>query len=146
VAVAQRLGRPRQHWQQHPVMYEGVPEYARAAQAYYGETGAQSTIMPCLDAVLGVQHRRNELRDYLVQMRRYMPRGHVAFLEALERALSVRAFVAPSGSRDLRQAYDDCVELVEGFRFTGGTPFMRYLKKHHDETHRHRLNGVAPGT
>src|SRR6266851_5741060 len=72
-------------WQQHPVVYEGVPEHAGAPQAYYGETGAQSTIVPCLDAALGVRHRQDELRTYLAAMRRYMPRPHVAFLESLER-------------------------------------------------------------
>src|SRR5713226_6867973 len=43
-------------WQQHPVLYEGVAEYGGVAQTFYGETGAQSTIVPCLDAVLGVRH------------------------------------------------------------------------------------------
>src|SRR5438105_6541701 len=31
-------------WQQHPVTYEGVPAHAGTPQAYYGETGAPSTI------------------------------------------------------------------------------------------------------
>jgi len=157
-------------WQQHPVRYEGVPEYSGEPQTYYGETGAQSTIIPCLDAALGVRHRRDELREYLMQMRRYMPRGHVAFLEGLEQGPSVRDFVTASDDHDLRKRYDECVELVDAFRTThldyaaryiqkqaqvgvnstdygtGGTPFMRYLKKHRDETHRHRLDGVARGT
>jgi indoleamine 2,3-dioxygenase len=150
-------------WQQHPVTYEGVKEHAGSPQDYYGETGAQSTIVPCLDAALGVQHRRDELRTYLAQMRRYMPRPHVAFLEELERGPSVRDFVLRSGDAELRERYDTCVAGVEAFRTThleyagryiqkqaqvgvnsteygtGGTPFMRYLKKHRDETHDHKL-------
>ena len=64
----------------------------------------------------------------------------------------------------LVDAYDECVELVRGFRAkhlkyaatyiqhqaqagatnptevgTGGTPFMRYLKKHRDETAAHAV-------
>jgi indoleamine 2,3-dioxygenase len=141
------------------VTYEGVPEHAGAPQAYYGETGAQSTIVPSLDAALGVRHRRDDLRTYLAEMRRYMPRRHVAFLEGLEREASVRDFVVRSGDAELRELYDACVQGLEAFRSThleyagryiqkqaqvgvnsteygtGGTPFMRYLKKHRDETH-----------
>jgi indoleamine 2,3-dioxygenase len=157
-------------WQQHPVTYEGVPEYAGAPQAYYGETGAQSTIVPCLDAALGVRHGHDELRTYLAEMRRYMPRGHVAFLEQLERGPSVRDFIQHAGSRELRARYDACVGGLESFRSThleyasryiqkqaqvgvntteygtGGTPFMRYLKKHRNETHDYRMDGLASGT
>jgi len=146
-------------WQQHPVTYEGVPEHAGAPQAYYGETGAQSTIVPCLDAALGVRHRRDELRTYLAEMRRYMPPPHVAFLESLESGPSVREFVERASDGELVDCYDACVAGVEAFRSThleyasryiqkqaqvgansteygtGGTPFMRYLKKHRDESH-----------
>ena len=160
-------------WQRHPVTYEGVHEHEGTPRTYYGETGAQSTIVPCLDAALGVQHSRDELREYLAQMRRYMPRGHVAFLKALERGPSVRDFVEQSGDSQLRDLYDVCLERVDAFRSThleyaaryiqnqaqvgansteygtGGTPFMRYLKKHRDETRDHRLavrhHGLAPG-
>ena len=158
-------------WQQHPVTYEGVHEHFGTAQTYYGETGAQSTIVPCLDAVLGIRHQRDELRTYLLEMRRYMPRGHVAFLESLEQAGAVRDVVVASGDADIQKLYDACVEGVEAFRSThleyaaryiqkqsqvgvnsteygtGGTPFMRYLKKHRNETTDHRLrNGLVTRT
>jgi indoleamine 2,3-dioxygenase len=152
-------------WHQHPVVYEGVAEYDGTPQTFFGETGAQSTIVPCLDAVLGVRHRQDELRTYLAEMRRYMPRGHVAFLEQLEAGLSVRDFVLHAADAQLRTAYDACVAGVDAFRSThleyagryiqkqaqvgvnstvygtGGTPFMRYLKKHRDETRVHRVDG-----
>jgi indoleamine 2,3-dioxygenase len=155
-------------WQQHPVVYEGVAEYGGVPQTFFGETGAQSTIVPCLDAVLGVRHRQDELRTYLAEMRTYMPRGHVAFLEQLEAGPSVRDFVLGSADAELRGAYDACVAGVEAFRSThleyagryiqkqaqvgvnstvygtGGTPFMRYLKKHRNETRVHRVDGATP--
>lgn len=157
-------------WQQHPVSYEGVKEHAGTPQAYYGETGAQSTIVPCLDTVLGISHRRDDLRVYLAEMRRYMPRGHVAFLEELERHPSVRDFVMRTADPELRARYDACVAGVEAFRSThleyasryiqkqaqvgvntteygtGGTPFMRYLKKHRDDTRARRMDGLASST
>ena len=150
-------------WQQHPVTYEGVPEYADAPRTYYGETGAQSTIIPSLDAALGIRHRRDELRTYLAEMRRYMPPAHVAFLEELERVPGVRDFVDRNGDTHLRARYDACLAGVEAFRSThleyagryiqkqaqvgvnsteygtGGTPFMRYLRKHRDETRDQRV-------
>jgi indoleamine 2,3-dioxygenase len=153
-------------WQQHPVVYEG--EYGGAPQTFFGETGAQSTIVPCLDAVLGVRHRQDDLRAYLAEMRRYMPPRHVAFLEQLEAGPSVRDFVLSNSANALRSAYDACVAGVEAFRSThleyagryiqkqaqvgvnstvygtGGTPFMRYLKKHRNETAAHRVDGARP--
>jgi indoleamine 2,3-dioxygenase len=144
----------------------GVDAYAGQPQKFHGETGAQSTIIPCLDAALGIRHPSDGLRVYLQAMRQYMPRGHVAFLEQLEsRSSVVRDFVAVSSDADLRVAYDRCVQLVEAFRAThldyaaryiheqgpvgvnsttygtGGTPFVRYLKKHRGETRAHRLAG-----
>jgi indoleamine 2,3-dioxygenase len=150
-------------WQLHPVVYSGVPEYAGVPQTFHGETGAQSTIIPSLDAALGIQHRSDQLRVYLAAMRQYMPRGHARFLKELESGPSVRSFVLSSADATLRDAYNTCVEGVEQFRSThleyaaryiqnqaqvgtnstaygtGGTPFMRYLKKHRDETRTHRL-------
>jgi indoleamine 2,3-dioxygenase len=154
-------------WHQNPVVYEGVPEYRNQPQTYYGETGAQSTIVPCLDAVLGVTHKPDELRVYLAGMRAYMPPAHVAFLEQLEAGPSVRDFVLQQRGRELRDVYDTCLATLAAFRSThleyaaryiqkqtqvgansnlygtGGTPFMRYLRKHRDETSRHRRAATA---
>ncbi len=142
-----------------PVVYEGVEAYAGRPQTFYGETGAQSTIVPALDAALGIVHSPDDLRVYLNKMRDYMPVGHRAFLARIESGPSIRAFVQESGDASLRDVYNACVHLVEAFRAkhleyaaiyihkqaqhgsyntthygTGGTPFMKYLKKHRDET------------
>lgn len=162
--------RPYIHgWKNHPdlpagLIYEGVAEYGGAPKQFRGETGAQSSIVPALDAVLGVAHQPDELRVYLTEMRSYMPPDHRAFLESLEAHPPVRDFVAASGDAALRDVYDACVGRLEDFRSlhleyaaryifrqaqtdpknphavgTGGTPFMQYLKKHRDETAAHRL-------
>jgi indoleamine 2,3-dioxygenase len=161
--------RPYIHgWKDHPllpdgVVYEGVTALGGRPQRFRGETGAQSGIVPALDAALGVTHADDPLRAYLAEMRDYMPRGHREFLAALEAAPSVRAAVLASSDADLRAAYDDCLRWLESFRSThldyaaryihqqrpsgganptavgtGGTPFMAYLRKHRDETARHR--------
>jgi indoleamine 2,3-dioxygenase len=151
-------------WRNNPslpdgVIYEGVDEYQGVGQKFRGETGAQSAIIPAMDAVLGIDHERDELREYLMEMRMYMPPRHVAFIEAVEAGPSVRNFVKIAKRTSLTTVFNDCVELVANFRAmhleyagtyihaqaqatpgnpsavgTGGTPFMTYLRKHRDET------------
>jgi indoleamine 2,3-dioxygenase len=154
-------------WRDNPaipggLVYEGVTAYAGAGQNFRGETGAQSTIVPCLDAILGVDHAPDQLRTYLMEMRRYMPRKHVGLLEAFEAGPTAAGRIATLGAAapaDLIAARDRCVETLRAFRAlhleyaatyinrqaadatgnptdvgTGGTPFMKYLKKHRDET------------
>ena len=161
--------RPYIHgWKNHPdlpngLIYEGL--YNGEPQQFRGETGAQSAIVPSLDAMLGVDHKADVLRTYLMEMRAYMPPDHRAFIESLEaRGGAVREFVGKAGKPTLTAVYNACVEGVERFRTlhleyaaayifrqaqtdpknphavgTGGTPFMPYLTKHRDETALHRL-------
>jgi len=151
-------------WRNNPslpdgVVYEGVDEYKGLGQKFRGETGAQSAIIPAMDGVLGIEHEKDELREYLMEMRTYMPPKHVAFIEAVEAGPSVRNFVTTIKRSSLTQVFNDCIELVANFRAmhleyagtyihaqaqatpgnpsavgTGGTPFMIYLRKHRDET------------
>ena len=151
-------------WRNNPslpngVIYEGVDEYKGVGQTFRGETGAQSAIIPAADGVLGIDHEKDELREYLMEMRQYMPPQHVKFIEAVEAGPSVRAFVKSANSAKLTAIFNECVEIVADFRAkhleyagtyihaqaqatpgnpsavgTGGTPFMVYLRKHRDET------------
>ena len=156
-------------WRNNPslpdgVIYEGVDEYKGIGQKFRGETGAQSAIIPAMDGVLGIEHERDELREYLMEMRTYMPPKHVAFIEAVEAGPSVRNFVTSAQRSSLTSVFNECVELVANFRAmhleyagryihaqaqatpgnpsavgTGGTPFMTYLRKHRDETKKQTL-------
>lgn len=164
--------RPYIHgWKNHPalpdgVVYEGVAALGERPQRFRGETGAQSGIVPVLDAALGVAHADDPLRTYLMEMRGYMPPAHRAFIEAIEAAPKLRPFVLQAAKSDiaLREAYNACVAALEAFRSihlqyaatyihqqsqsgaanptevgTGGTPFMQYLKKHRDESAVHAI-------
>jgi indoleamine 2,3-dioxygenase len=162
--------RPYIHgWKNHPdlpqgLVYEGVEAYGNVPQQFRGETGAQSAIVPALDAMLGVDHKEDTLRVYLREMRAYMPPEHRAFIESLEARVPVRPFVRACGRSRLTELYNACLGGLEQFRSlhleyaaayifrqaqtdarnphavgTGGTPFMQYLKKHRDETAEHCL-------
>ncbi|HEX4136579.1 MAG TPA: hypothetical protein VHY84_18345 [Bryobacteraceae bacterium] len=162
--------RPYIHgWKDHPdlprgVIYEGVEAYGDTPQQFRGETGAQSTIVPSLDAMLGIEHEQDMLRSYLMEMRTYMPPVHRAFIESLEARGSIRPFVQRCRIPRLTELYNACIEGIGRFRSlhleyagryifrqaqtddknpravgTGGTPFMSYLTKHRDETARHLL-------
>lgn len=143
------------------VIYEGC--FNDAPQFYRGETGAQSGIVPALDALLGVSHQNDPLKEYLLEMRNYMVPAHRRFVEAIEESSTLRERVLTSGDGELRDAYNACVHELFRFRAkhleyaatyihkqavqhhnstavgTGGTPFMEYLAKHRDET---KLAGV----
>src|SRR6266853_6494397 len=114
--------RPYIHgWKNHPdlprgVIYEGVEAYSGQPQQFRGETGAQSAIVPSLDAMLGVEHKEDILRSYLMEMRTYMPPGHRAFIESLEARGSVRPFVQRCRRSRLTELYNACIEEMERFR------------------------------
>jgi indoleamine 2,3-dioxygenase len=169
--------RPYIHgWKGNPAMpegliYEGVAKYNGKPQAFRGQTGSQSSIVPTMDALLGIKHENDPLREYLDELHQYRPPRHRLFIEAVEKQSKLRAFVAESGDAEMIGIYNDIIEHVQKFRTrhleyaakyinmqardsegnpvdigTGGTPFMKYLKKHRDESIDHRLpvkNGKA---
>ncbi|HEY9750625.1 MAG TPA: hypothetical protein V6C63_18230, partial [Allocoleopsis sp.] len=163
--------RPYIHaWKNNPALpegliYEGVEAYSHQPQHFRGETGAQSAIVPTMDALFNITHEPDLLREFLMEMRDYMPPRHRAFIQAVEQQSTLREFVKSHMGQvpQLQSLYDDCVSLLEKFRTqhlefaaryihqqtakannaiavgTGGTPFMQYLKKHRDESAQHLL-------
>ena len=150
-------------WKNNPatpngVIYEGVEEYGGNPQLFRGETGAQSSIVPALDALLGVTHSNDPLKEYLDEMRLYMPKEHRNLLNDLDQ------WSENNRSKSIREdssvvLSDKIIKEVHAFRNkhleyariyiheqslsnqnnsnvvgTGGTPFMKYLDKHLQET------------
>jgi indoleamine 2,3-dioxygenase len=122
--------RPYIHgWKNSPalkdgLLYNGVSAYAGRPQAFRGETGAQSSIVPCLDAGLGITHAPDPLTVYLQEMRDYMPPRHRAFLHSLGQSVDERGRPLLSGyiqdrkaqNPDLWTAFCACVDLLAQFR------------------------------
>ncbi len=151
-------------WKNNPALPDGLIYescFDEKPQLFRGETGAQSSIVPTLDALLNVEHERDELREYLDEMKSYMPPSHRELIKFIEDTSKVKQQV--SSNKMLMELYDDCCQEISIFRSqhlryaadyihnqstkstlfgsggskvrgTGGTPFMKYLKKHRDET------------
>ena len=97
-------------WKNNPatpngVIYEGVEEYGGTPQLFRGETGAQSSIVPALDALLGVIHSNDPLKEYLDEMRLYMPKEHRNLLNDLDQ------WSENNRSKSIRE--DSSVELAD---------------------------------
>ena len=143
----------------HGIVYEGVERFGTRAQAFRGQTGSQSSIVPSMDALLGIGHAADPLREFLDQLHIYRPPSHRQFIDDVRATSQLRAFVRSTGHAGLTAAYNANVQAVADFRSrhleyaasyinkqqkasegndtdvgTGGTPFMKYLKKHRDET------------
>ncbi|MDZ8055778.1 MAG: hypothetical protein RMX68_017510 [Aulosira sp. ZfuVER01] len=163
--------RPYIHaWKNNPALpegliYEGVEAYGEQPQQFRGETGAQSAIVPTMDALFNIAHQNDPLWEYLLEMRDYMPPKHRTLIREVEKRSTLRDFVKNHIDTvpQLRDLYNDCVSLIEQFRTqhlkfaasyihqqtpksnndtdigTGGTPFMEYLKKHRNENSQHLL-------
>lgn len=156
--------RPYIHgWKNNPALpngliYEGVEKYGGKGQAFRGQTGSQSSIVPAMDALFGVVHENDALREFLAELHAYRPVMHRRFIDDMAAASNLRAFATAQDDPEMKAAFNACVEQVARFRSrhleyaasyinkqaasgtgndtevgTGGTPFMKYLKKHRDE-------------
>lgn len=157
--------RPYIHgWANNPALvdgglvYEGMDRYEGKPQAFRGQTGSQSSIVPAMDALFQVGHSDDPLRQFLDELHSYRPVEHRRFIEDLAAQSTLRAFVTASDNAELKAAFNACLEQSTRFRTrhleyaasyinkqagsiagndpdvgTGGTPFMKYLKKHRDE-------------
>ncbi len=149
--------RPYIHgWKNSPALpnglaYEGVTGYAGHPQQFRGETGAQSSIVPCLDAGLGIAHAPDPLTVYLQEMRDYMPPRHRSFLHALEHAIDdvgrplLSGYVRDRKVRrpDLWAGYSSCVDLLAQFRDIHIGYADSYIHRQHQA---HASNPTAVGT
>lgn len=130
------------------VIYEGI---AAQPMDYRGETGAQSSIMPTLVALMKIPHHPTLLTNHLADMQRFMPLEHRQLID------EVRALPP---FRDLadKTVYNNVLEAMATFREvhfswaqqyihahvaddrgTGGTPYMRWLDQLIAETRNYKI-------
>lgn len=140
------------------VVFEGVDDLAGEPRSLRGASGAQSTVLPALDATLGVEHEATALLDVLGDMRSYMPPPHRAAVETFEAGPDVRRYVAGRDDGSLVAAFNRCVDRLGTFRRvhfgqvvqyvrevaettagTGGTDFVPFLERMRAETEARKL-------
>ncbi len=160
--------RPYIHgWKGNPALpegliYEGVEKFKGKPQEFRGQTGSQSSIVPVMDALLGIAHENDPMREYLDELHAYRPKKHRMFIEEVAARSTVRSFVMETQDAEMTLMYNKIIDSVQQFRSrhlefsanyinkqapkvdgnpvdvgTGGTPFMKYLKKHRDESRSH---------
>ncbi len=159
-------------WQDNPALpngliYEGVEATNGKPVTFRGQTGSQSSIVPMMDALLGLTHADDPLRRYLNELHDYRPPSHRKLIDDVRAQSGVRAFAEKADNANLRDAYNYILDGIVGFRSrhleyaasyinkqgkknegnhtevgTGGTPFMRYLKKHRDESSSQKLGAA----
>ena len=66
------------------VIYKGVSEFGDRPQSFRGQSGAQSTVIPAIQRLLGLQHRKGGLTTDLEAMIDYMPVPHQRLLRAVD--------------------------------------------------------------
>jgi len=125
------------------VVYEGVQQQSIN---FRGETGAQSSIMPLMVALMKIPHRASPLLDHLHDMRNYMPLEHRQLIEKVEAMPDLKPLAGHDEINAVLAAMADFREVHYGWaqqyisrwvddpRGTGGTPYMQWLKQLIEET------------
>ncbi|NXU40254.1 I23O2 dioxygenase, partial [Drymodes brunneopygia] len=107
----------------HGLIYEGV---SPVPMAFSGGSAAQSSVLHAFDELLGICHRE-ESAAFLHRMRDYMPPPHRAFVEEIQRAVSLKQHVLSSGDARLRAAFNRCVSALTHFRSYHITIVTKYI-------------------
>jgi indoleamine 2,3-dioxygenase len=130
------------------VVFEGVDT---RPMDFRGETGAQSSIMPTLVALMKIPHRPSLLTNHLVDMQNFMPHEHRQLIAEVQSLGDLR----PLADKEL---YNEVLEAMAVFREvhygwaeeyinrrvadprgTGGTPYMQWLGQLIAETRSHKI-------
>ena len=138
------------------IVYEGVDT---KPQQYRGANGGQGSIIYAIDIALGTKHH-GDGKEFITEMRSYMPNKHKEFLERLMEMPPLREYCRKSGNSSLISGFNDTIEELAKFRTdhvilvtryivnqkqhsinptlsakgSGGTDFMQLLKKIRNET------------
>ena len=125
------------------VVYEGVPQQSIN---FRGETGAQSSIMPMLVALMKIPHQASPLLDHLLDMRNYMPREHRQVISHIDKLPDFKTRAGHDEYNSVLEAIARFREIhyewaqqyinrwVDDPRGTGGTHYMQWLQQLISET------------
>jgi len=103
-----------------------------------GPSGAMSTLLPCLDAFLGVKNSSSKLSKLLADFSKSMPISHRGFLRKIsEQSLSIRTLIIQarkyrkSQDTDIVEAlatqFERCIDLLLDFRWRHLQMVRKYI-------------------
>ena len=85
-----------------------------ALQNLHGGSAAQSSLLQFFDAAFGIEYKQKATKDYLQLMRLHMPFQHAEFLSFVENTSKIKDEIVQS--KKLRQAYEECIQMLIEFR------------------------------
>ena len=130
------------------VVFEGVIE---TPMDFRGETGAQSSIMPTLVALMKIPHKPSLLTNHLADMQNFMPREHREIIADVQNLRDLRSLADKELYNEVLEAMAVFREVHYGWaeeyinrrvadpRGTGGTPYMQWLGQLIAETRAHKI-------
>ncbi|XP_039625525.1 indoleamine 2,3-dioxygenase 1 [Polypterus senegalus] len=104
-------------WRDNPSMpdglvYEGVHEVPKQ---FSGGSAAQSSVLHCFDALLGVSHS-GESGNFLNRMQDYMPPSHRQLIQDIASSPSLQQYIVDSRKPKLQEAFNNCVSQLVKLR------------------------------
>lgn len=130
------------------VVYEGVDA---TPMDFRGETGAQSSIMPTLVALMKIPHQPSVLTNHLADMQNFMPVEHRRLIAEVRCLSDLRPLADKDVYNEVLEAMATFREVHYGWaddyinkrvadpRGTGGTPYMQWLGQLIAETRGHKI-------
>lgn len=98
------------------INFEGLgSEQASMVYAFKGSSGAQSGIIPAMDAVLGIKHKIDGVFQHFQLLQQYLPSEHQAFIKLLGLS-KIKQLVEKVHSVPLTRAFEAAVAQVNHFR------------------------------
>lgn len=98
------------------VKFEGVESKDKSiTHSYKGPSGAQSSIVPALDAFFGIEHDINGMFKTLLDFQEYMPRKHCGFINFLSKS-KLTHLIEETNSDKINDARTKAVHQLELFR------------------------------
>lgn len=82
---------------------------------YTGGSAAQSTLFQVFDALFEIKHVDHG-KDFLMEMRKYMPATHKQYLEEIEMQPKLKGFIEQSQDEELILLFNTCLNKLEIFR------------------------------
>ena len=128
---------------------------------FSGGSNAQSSILQFFDIVLGIEHlptgaKKEDSSDseasgppapshnFIMEMRRYMPKQHQLFLQHVADVANIREYVDRNrGNRSLTTAFDACLAMLRDFRDKHIQMVSRYIVVKSRESRSH-TRSISP--